>query len=166
MKFTVAQAVFTAALVANKVVAAPAVLGTETAPFFLQVRSDDTTINGKRLGACHIGAGIESICLEPKDIQIFTLNSTSSSPPSNLPANVAVTGNLVYNRKLIFDADSDLFELIPCSRRRALLPSYGTVPEHRLERRQRALRPRSSAVGRFLEGRGNSGLCQLRGRCS
>lgn len=55
-----------------------------SAPFTLELESDNEDINGQYLGACHAGAAIEQLCLSgtdgtPGDYNTFTLNVTSGS---------------------------------------------------------------------------------------
>jgi hypothetical protein len=62
----------------------------QTAPFYLQVVSENATINGNTLVACHEGAAIEGLCLSSQTSQIptFAFNYTDYSVPF---------GDLVYN---------------------------------------------------------------------
>ena len=57
-------------------------------PFFLVLHSDDSTLNGKALTACHEGAAIEGLCVDvplakaKAKYDTFTFNYTKSTPNS------------------------------------------------------------------------------------
>ena len=58
----------------------------QSKPFFLVLHSDDKTLNGKTLGACHEGAAYEGLCVDvplakaKSNYNTFTFNYTKSEP--------------------------------------------------------------------------------------
>lgn len=57
--------------------------GNQSAPFYLVLKSENTTINGSYLSACHEGAAIEGLCLTPpstSEYLHFTYNTSSYDP--------------------------------------------------------------------------------------
>lgn len=85
-----------------------------SAPFYLHVTSDDGTVNDS-VGACHVGAAIESLCLgpindgEPIQGSVFNLNTTIWSQPPEpgfgtpgiltyaLPAQPPIPSSMYFN---------------------------------------------------------------------
>lgn len=68
-------------------------------PFYLQVQSNDSTVNGRYISSCHAGAAIQGACIG-QDTNKPTFNSWSSiyyfnyTGPSGQPAG---TGQLTWN---------------------------------------------------------------------
>jgi hypothetical protein len=58
----------------------------QSKPFYLVAISDDPKVNGTHFGACHEGAGIESLCVGSKNVgsdpsyYTYRLNNTKSYP--------------------------------------------------------------------------------------
>ena len=68
--------------------ASPPFYNETSKPFSLVLTSDNSTINGSTLSACHSGAGIESLCLSrgggvsnPTSLPAATFNFNTSSDP-------------------------------------------------------------------------------------
>jgi hypothetical protein len=85
----------------------------QSAPFSLVLLSDDTTINGSALIACHEGAAIEGLCIGAAVVgaptTTYTFNYSAAAPVD--PA-IGVTGLLTYElRGGNFNASSPM-ELI------------------------------------------------------
>lgn len=67
-------------------------------PFILLLSSDDATVSGQTLGACHSGAAIEQLCLAgndttPSTYNTFTFNVSTSA---SVPEDQEPTGILVW----------------------------------------------------------------------
>ncbi|KAI1659309.1 hypothetical protein F4813DRAFT_354531 [Daldinia decipiens] len=64
----------------------------QSAPFNLVLSSDNSTLNGLKLTACHSGAAVESFCLddtvEEPEFQTFFFNGSAEAPqdPNYLPS--------------------------------------------------------------------------------
>ena len=74
---------------------------TQDGPFYLKLQSDDTSLNGKFLYACHAGAAIESLCLgsaqDPAGSSSFKFYY-NYTVYDNVPSNAGLlTWNLVAN---------------------------------------------------------------------
>jgi len=72
-----------------------------SAPFNLIVLSDNSTINGSALTACHEGAAIEGLCLggilsKPTDISYETYTFNISSSPVDVEPSIGFSGYLVW----------------------------------------------------------------------
>jgi len=72
-----------------------------SAPFNLIVLSDNSTINGSALTACHEGAAIEGLCLggilsEPTDVEYETYTFNISSYPVDVEPSIGFPGYLVW----------------------------------------------------------------------
>ena len=65
-------------------------LAMQSDPFYLVLQSSNSTLNGRTLFACHEGAAIEGLCLEPRQdkanvpYSTFRFNYTKSTPNSGL----------------------------------------------------------------------------------
>ena len=90
MKSAIAAIISTTLLSANAVVLPKRLVG--GLPFYLSLSSADPTLNNLKLGTCHIGAGIKSICAYQDDFQLFNLNSTTSEA---FPENAISQGTLI-----------------------------------------------------------------------
>ncbi|KAK4221421.1 cell wall protein RHD3 [Podospora fimiseda] len=76
----------------------------QSAPYNLKLLSDEPTLDGKFLSACHSGAAIEQLCVSNTAATtsgVFYLNTTDSSTVSGFD-----TGVLVYN--LNYGGDANL----------------------------------------------------------
>lgn len=69
-----------------------------SAPFVLQLSSDNDTISGQVLGACHSGAAIEQLCLAGNDTTPASYNTfyLNVSANANVPEGQYETGMLVW----------------------------------------------------------------------
>lgn len=72
-------------------------------PFQLVLISDDTTVNGTTLSACHTGAALESLCLSsgnsvsnPNSIAPATFNFNTSTDPFTPDAKLGTPGILTW----------------------------------------------------------------------
>ncbi|OAA62297.1 hypothetical protein ISF_05306 [Cordyceps fumosorosea ARSEF 2679] len=85
----------------------------QSKPFNLEIVSDDDTVNGKYVGACHSGAAIESLCLTDRPVTMH-LNSTSEQDLDNglltwlLPSNLPVDSSM----RLIADPSSNVAQAL------------------------------------------------------
>ncbi|KAI1388658.1 uncharacterized protein F4822DRAFT_403465 [Hypoxylon trugodes] len=56
----------------------------QSAPFNLVLSSDNSTLNGLKLAACHAGAAVEALCLDESvqtpEFQTFFFNSSAEAP--------------------------------------------------------------------------------------
>jgi len=66
----------------------------QTSPFKLVLTSQNRTLNGSSLVACHEGAAIESLCIYGKASSVFFLNYTRNWSPD--PA-LGLYGSLTWN---------------------------------------------------------------------
>ena len=73
----------------------------QSKPFYLVIVSDDSSLNGHALGACHEGAAIEGLCKASKvanadkSYQTFHFNYTHSNPNDGILTWTLVGGNFV-----------------------------------------------------------------------
>ena len=94
MKFTIA-ALFTL-LTSLTIVSA-----IQSKKFYLVIQSDDSSLQGHALGACHEGAGIEALCKASKvanadkSYQTFQFNYTKAQPNDGLLTWELIGGNFV-----------------------------------------------------------------------
>ncbi|KAH6633586.1 hypothetical protein C7974DRAFT_393058 [Boeremia exigua] len=77
-----------------------------SAPFNLVLTSENSTINGSTLSACHTGAAIESLCLSsgggvsnPTPIAAATFNFNTSTDPFTPNATLGTPGILTWTLK-------------------------------------------------------------------
>ena len=94
MKFLFAVATSLVALFSSTTVAV-----IQSKPFFLEIHSTNSTLNGKTFEACHEGAGIEGLCVSsplakanPK-FNTFQFNYTKSQPNIGLITYELIGGN-------------------------------------------------------------------------
>lgn len=85
--------------------------GNQSAPFYLTLKSSNTTLNGKYLSACHEGAGIEGFCpSSPSNSTYlqFTYNTSSyeTNPTSGLLTWLLPAGNLNVSSTMQFSINS------------------------------------------------------------
>lgn len=70
----------------------------QSKPFRLQLCSDDKSLNGKSLTACHTGAAIESLCLYDGKGSDFRFNTTKGDTAQL--KNFTPSGELIFNLPL------------------------------------------------------------------
>lgn len=71
----------------------------QTAPFYLVLSSQNTTLNGSTISACHEGAAIEGLCIGgplTTTSQTFTFNFSDASGQTPAPTGINLTGLLTY----------------------------------------------------------------------
>jgi hypothetical protein len=86
-------------------------------PFNLVLTSDNTTINGSTLSACHTGAALESLCLSsgggvsnPTPIAATTFNFNTSTNPFTPNVTIGTPGILTWTLKTTsFDVPSSVY---------------------------------------------------------
>ncbi|KAJ4334030.1 hypothetical protein N0V87_007188 [Didymella glomerata] len=100
---TPATALLFAASVNAQCEAGPPFYNETSKPFSLVLTSDNSTINGSTLSACHSGAAIESLCLSrgggvsnPNPIPAATFNFNTSSDPFTPNATLGTPGILTW----------------------------------------------------------------------
>ena len=69
----------------------------QSEPFHLVLSSDDTSVSGKKLTACHTGAAIESLCLTDSSSEFYHNTTEGASDPLE---GYEPIGTLVYNLPL------------------------------------------------------------------
>lgn len=86
-------------------------------PFSLVLLSDNSTINGSKLAACHTGAALESLCLSgvggvsnPDSVPAVTFNFNTTADASTPNATIGTLGILVYTlRTSSIDVPSSVY---------------------------------------------------------
>jgi hypothetical protein len=71
----------------------------QSAPFYLVLSSQNETLNGSTLAACHEGAAIEGLCISgplTSTSQAYTFNFSDTSGQTPAPTGVNLTGLLTY----------------------------------------------------------------------
>lgn len=72
MKFTMFSKIFAALAFSGSVLAQDG--ADQFGPFFLQIQSNNTSVNGRYISACHAGAAIQALCI----------NKGTNKPVSNI----------------------------------------------------------------------------------
>ena len=88
-----------ASLIALAASTATAQYTNQSAPFNLILLSQNDTLNGSALGACHEGAAIEGLCVSgppTADAGYSQFQFNTSSTPFNYNATIGETGYLTY----------------------------------------------------------------------
>lgn len=83
------------AVVSSLLFSGLAVAQTQSKPFNLVVKSDDKSLDGAALAACHSGAAIESLCIAGDDGSEFYFNTTEGTQ-APIEGYVAPS-SLIYN---------------------------------------------------------------------